>query len=298
MFSSVFSLYFNVADICPSSETLVCSNLDAIATARSFDDLGCDFSSLPFGSELSSVVTEFTSTLNAIEEDVGDFAADLRELQDLLDQANTYYPKHGVRIFWSAAGCTLALGAICMFLTGGMAYLELTKDATGKEQPLPRIFACTRSYFMVPLIFVLALVCWILSMVFITTGIGSSDMCYNTPDVPLLNLLETRKDKFDSLVYLFLRYYVSGCPMIDAPRGLEVAIQTIQSTAIPAIASLSDAMQAQGIANLEDTCGGGIGLSLAALGAIGNQLCIFSLTLVRYSRASWRISLLFSSSSY
>jgi hypothetical protein len=268
----------NFIGICPTAATSLCSNTN-IDDATSIEDLGCDFTNVPFGPELTDVVTHFVSTLRTIEADVGDLQSDLLETKDLLDEANKYFPEIGTKIFWSAVGCSLALGGVCMFLAGGAVYLEITKE-NGKDRPLPKLFATTRSYLMVPLVFLLVTVSCFLSVSFVFIGLGSSDLCYNTPDEAVLNLLETQDDNFHSIVYSFTRYSISGCPAGEAPPGLELAIQSIQESVIPAMAALSDTMQDQGVELLDDECGADVGALLAVLSAVGDRLCLLGRTMV------------------
>jgi hypothetical protein len=134
---------------------------------------------------------------------------------------------------------------------------------------------------LVPLLLLLASLSWILSMVFILMGIGSSDLCYNSPDIPVLNLLELLEDEFGSVMYFFLRYYVSACPAVDAPRELEQAVGAIQEQVLPVMGNLLDAIRAEGEENIEATCGSGVAPFLAIVGALGNQLCVLGLTMVR-----------------
>ena len=264
--------------ICPTAAASLCSNTD-IDFAVPIEYLGCDFTNVPFGQELSEVVEKYVSTLSTIEQDVGDVATDLVETQALLEKAHARYPEHGATIFWVAAGCSLGLGFICILLTGGIIYLETNKD-NGRERPLPTSFAYTRSYVMAPLMFFLLIVCWILSMSFIATGIGLSDLCYDTPDEPVLDLLETKKDDFDAIMYSFTRYYIAGCPEAAAPLGMELGIQSLQERVIPALVALSDKIQENGREVLEAQCGAGFGGILAIIDAVGDQLCLLGLSMV------------------
>ena len=245
----------------------------------SIDDLGCEFNDVPFGEELSEVVEKYVSTLRTIEQDVGDVASDLVETQTLLDKAHEYYSERGTKIFWATAGCSVALGVICILLTGGIVYLETNKE-NGKERPLPKSFAYTRSYVMAPLLSLLLIVCWILSMSFIAIGMGSSDLCYNTPDEPVLHLLETQKDDFEAIFHSFARYYIVGCPETEVPLGMEQAIQSLQEMVIPAVVALSDKIQEDGREVLEAQCGTGFGGLLAVLDAVEEQLCLLGLSMV------------------
>lgn len=269
-------------EICPNEIQQLCTNVND-ETATNADERGCDFSTLPYGEELAQLINVMDTTMiNALEE-LGDFEQDLLELQDLLDKADTYYPKHGTWVFWTSAGCSLALGLVSLLLTGGMIYIELGRgeQSNGAERQLPKAFAFCRSWMLVPIMLFLVVSSWILAMTFIWMGIGTADLCYNSPDVPMLNMLEVVKDEFNSPIYFFLRYYISGCPAADSPRGLEIAAAVLQETVLPAIGEVTDAIQAQGEEALEATCGTVVAPYLAILAALGNQLCLLGMTMVR-----------------
>jgi hypothetical protein len=274
--------YVPTLDICPDTVEQLCTNIND-ETATTADERGCDFSTVPYGTELASMVKIFDTTLTTVLEDIGGVEEDLVNLQDVLNQADLYFPKHGTWAFWTAAGCSLALGVVALLLTGGMVYIEMGQgqQANGRERKLPKVFSCCRSWLLIPLLFLLVSLSWILSMVFILMGIGSSDLCYNSPDIPVLNLLESIEDEFGSIIYPFLRYYVSACPAVDAPRELELAVQAIQEEVLPAMGNLLDAIRAQGELSIEETCGTGVAPFLAIVGALGNQLCVLGLTMVR-----------------
>ncbi len=249
-------------------------------TATTADERGCDFSTIPYGEELANMVDVLDTSLDGILEGFGNFEQDLKSLQSLLSDADLFYPKHGTWVFWTAAGCSLALGCIGVILTGGMIYLEMEQQSNGLERNLPSGFSYCRSWMLVPLFLLLAIISWSLSMSFIFLGIGSSDLCYNSPDIPILNLLETVEDDFDSLVFLFLRYYVSGCPSLQAPTSLETSVAVIQENVLPSFGTLVDAIQAQGDAALEETCGTPVAPLLAIIRALGNQICVLASSMV------------------
>lgn len=271
-----------INEICPNSAEQLCTNIEN-ETATTLDERGCDFSTVPYGNELATLFNVFDTTLRTVLDGAADIEEDLVTLQEILEKADLYYPKHGVWAFWTAVGCSLALGVVALVLSGGMVYIEMGQgqQANGRERKLPPKFAWCRSWLLVPLLLLLVCLSWIFSMTFIMMGIGSSDLCYNSPDVPVLNLLETIEDEFgsSSLMYFFLRYYVSGCPAVEAPRELELAIVGIKDAVLPVMGTLVDAIQAQGEENLAEICGTGVAPVLAIVEALGEQLCVLGLTM-------------------
>lgn len=275
---------FLFVDICPDSLEQLCTNIND-ETATTLDERGCDFSTLPFGDELFDMVNVFDTTLTTVLDNVGGefLEQDLVNLEDLLNQADLYYPKHGRWAFWTAVGTSLALGVVALMLTGGMVYIELGQgqQPNGRERKLPPALASCRSWFLIPLLLLLVCLSWLFSMSFILMGVGSSDLCYNSPDVPILNLLETIEWQFDSFMYFFLRYYVSGCPAASAPRELELAVQAIQEMVLPVMGTLIDALQAEGQQSIiQESCGAEVAPFVAIIEALGIQLCGLSLSMV------------------
>lgn len=270
---------FCIVDICPNTIDQLCTNIND-ESATTADERGCDFSTIPYGEELANMVQVLDTTFSGVLDGLEDFAADLTSLQSLLSEAYLYYPKHGAWVFWTAAGCSLALGCVGLFLTGGMVYLEMEQQPNGMERNLPKSFSFCRSWFMVPLFLLLAIISWAMSMSFIFLGTGSSDLCYNSPDVPVLNMLEEVEDDFNSMILLFLRYYVAGCPAIQAPTELEASVVAIQTTVLPSLGNLIDAVRTQGEEMLEETCGVAVTPLLAIVSTMGNQICALGLSIV------------------
>lgn len=256
-------------ELCPNIADELCTNVDSSAQQ-------CNFTQVPYGDELEALFQFFNNgTLDSILDGLGDLEGDLYEWESLLDKANLFYPKHATWVFWTAAGTCLLLGLIAMVMVGAMFYLERNGD-------FPDRFRWLRSWFVVPLMILLVSVSWILAMAFILLGLGSSDFCYNSPDEPVLNLLESVQAEFSSVLYPFLRYYVSGCPAVEAPRSIEGAVVYVQDFVLPALGNLANAIQSQEDGNMDELCGTDSTSFLAILSALGVQLCILAHSLVSY----------------
>jgi hypothetical protein len=266
-------LFFFTTEMCPGVAPSLCTNVTS-------EDRVCDFSQVPVYEELINLLQIFDGTLDLIFGELEALESDLYELLDLLDTADKYYPKHFSWAFWVAAGASLGLGALCLFL-----FLVIVRLSTQppKDEALPPVVKFVRSWMVVPLFLLLTCVGWLFSMVFIVASTGTADFCYNSPDGPILNLLAQVGDDFDSIAYAFLIFYVKGCPLTEAPVELDQRIIILAKNVIPAIQGLASAIQRQGEANLEQVCGTNFAPFLAIVGALDNQLCILTQTLVRFS---------------
>jgi hypothetical protein len=185
-----------------------------------------------------------------------------------------------------AAGSSLGLATLCLFILLGILLVS-PKQQQNDEERLPNGFKWIRSWVIVPLFLLLTVVGWLFSMIFIVASIGSADMCIDSPDGPVLSILSQLQDEFVSVVYYFLVYYVQGCPAADAPVELDQRINFFAKLVFPALQDLSAAVTRtinSGGAqqdNWEAICGTNFTPFLAILGALDNQLCMMTGTLVR-----------------
>lgn len=247
----------------------LCSGIDN-EDATTIEDLGCNFTDVPYSPQLTDVISGMVSTVGSIGGDIGNVPSDLRETKRLLNRARELYPETGVKLFWGAAGCSISLGFLCLLSAVLMTHLE-TSRKHGEEQPLPTWVICMRSYIIVPCMVLLVTATWILTCTFIFMGLATSDLCYDAPDEPVLNLLENKEGNFDSLVYDFERYYISGCREEDAPLGMEQVIQSLQEVVIPALVTFGNSVQEQN--DLEAQCGTEPDVIVPGLDAMGDELC-------------------------
>jgi hypothetical protein len=258
-------------EICPAVAPSLCTNVTS-------EDRVCDFSEVPVYEELVTLFKFFDGTLDLIFGELEALESDLYELLELLDTADKYYPKHFAWAFWVAAGASLGLGALCLFLL--LAIVRLSTQPP-KDEALPPVVKFVRSWMVVPLFLLLTCIGWLFSMVFIVASTGTADFCFNSPDGPVLNILAQVGDNFDSIVFDFLIFYVKGCPLAEAPVELDQRIVILAKNVIPSIQGLASAIRREGEANLEQVCGSNLAPFLAIVGALDNQLCILTQTLVR-----------------
>jgi hypothetical protein len=61
---------------------------------------------------------------------------------------------------------------------------------------------------IVPLFILLTVIGFLFSIIFITGSISTADFCYNSPDGPVLSILEVLRSNFRSFVIFFLEFYI------------------------------------------------------------------------------------------
>ena len=255
---------FLSSEICPNAGPTLCTNI------TSNESRSCDFSEVPFGTELTNLFAFLDGTLDLLFSELNVLTQDLKNLQQLLAKADDYYPQQATWAFWVAAGAALGMAAICLFYLIGIVLLARSED----KEALPAIFKSIRSWLFVPLFFLLTIVVWLFSMIFITMSIGTADMCINSPDGPVVSILRQLEDEFASVVYFFLVFYVKGCPVNELPLELEQRLQILSSYVFPAMENLISAIgEQQGPNDFNADCGTNLAPFLVIANAMSNQLC-------------------------
>lgn len=95
---------------------------------------------------------------------------------------------------------------------------------------------------------------WIFATLFLVFSLAGSDFCFK-PDQMVTTLLNNNKDMFNSMVFSFAIYYVSGCEVV--PSGMD-NIQRLVDTAktlSDAASNLADKIASQSIDELATGCG-------------------------------------------
>jgi TM2 domain-containing membrane protein YozV len=167
--------------------------------------------------QLTKVFDYFDGTFSlVIEEMVESMQQDLRTLQELLSQAERYYPTTLNWSFWVSVGCNMALALVCVLIF--MAVMRLYFG-----YPVQQWLKTTRSFVLIPIFLFLIVMGWVFSTVFIAASIGMADVCIDSPDKVMLAVLRRIRDDFrpNSVVYDFLQYYVRGCPVSSAPQDID-----------------------------------------------------------------------------
>jgi hypothetical protein len=239
----------------------LCPNIAPPCTNVTSPDRVCDFSETPFEEELTTLFQLLDGTFDLLVDGqaMDTLESDLVELLGMLDKANDYYPKHFAWAFWVAAGSSLTLATLCLFIMTGVLLVSTKQHPNDDDERLPNGFKWIRSWLVVPLFLFLTVVGWIFSMIVIIASIGSADLCIDSPDGPVLSILSQLQDEFVSVVYSYLVYYVQGCPAAEAPVELDQRIQILDNVFFPALQGLGSAITTSissgGQDNWEAICG-------------------------------------------
>ena len=278
------------------------------------------------GEWFDGFTSTFASTTNFVLASLDDIKSDLSLLVEYLEQANNYYPKHFSWAYWVAAGASIGLAVVCLYLLAIVIRLlcctetemttEEAKDdksvdpaaTTNNNGVLPVPIKGLRSWLVLPTFIVFALISWMFSMIFITGSIGTSDFCVNSPDGPMMSILNNNmKPNFSSetsLVASFLSYYIQGCPSI-APFGgageddnseigivssftvdagifeLEQRVGILSRSILPAMRSLEQVLDSEQAQNeMQSVCDINLLPFLAITRSLQSQFCSLTQTLV------------------
>jgi hypothetical protein len=266
------------------------------ANVTSDADRQCDFSQLPIGGALVDLFRFFNDLSGTLFKALDDMEDDLLEVISLMDQAQNYYPKHFAWAFWVAAGSSIGLAVMCLYLLAvvvRLLWFTQTEMSSETASILPLPVKGIRSWLVLPLLILLTMLSWLFSMVFVAGSIGTSDMCVNSPDGPMLTILDNIQESLDSsLVPLFLAYYVRGCPSpLMAENGADPAIfeldrrvGVLSRSVLPAIEGLVNGISnTQTSLEMEAICGAESNYLvpfLAITKTLQAQFCVLTETLV------------------
>lgn len=95
---------------------------------------------------------------------------------------------------------------------------------------------------------------WIFATLFLVFSLAGSDFCFK-PDQMVTTVLNNNKDMFNSMVFSFAIYYVSGCEVV--PSGMDDIQQLVDTakTLYAAASNLADKVASQSIDELATGCG-------------------------------------------
>ena len=178
---------------CPKVNEALCEDI--------LSDTNCNFTGIPFESEIEKVVEYFGGIRTLIFEDVEKFRDDLVTMSDAADEMDEKVQTFNWA-FWIAASFSLALAVLCLLVMIGVILAWVHK--------LPRVFYCFRMIVIVPSFIFLVLISWIFSMVFVIGSMAVADMCINSPDTNMLLLIDKLRSKISSIISEFLVFYISG----------------------------------------------------------------------------------------
>ena len=179
---------------CPEIRESLCINITSAEPV-------CDFSGIPYGEEVASLINFFDGTIDLVFGKLDDVRSDLLQLQEVMDDLSNN-SKQFNWAFYVASGFSIALCVLTILIMVGVLL-------AWRRQLTPR-YICVRSYLVVPLFIFLVILGWIFSMIFVVASLATSDLCVDSPDDKIVGMLQELKGDFDSVVYDFLVYYIKG----------------------------------------------------------------------------------------
>lgn len=177
------------------------------------------------------------------EEQIRLFNDDLRQLIEVTEEVENKYVEPAAIFF----GISIALSVIVNVLVLAMLVVVYF-SSKGVEN------ICTRvvTYALLWPIFIFFLVLfWVFALLFLVTSLAGSDFCVK-PDAVVSSLLYQYQDRFSSLIFGFLMYWISGCnvdyqPDINALGPIQDFVETVHD--------LSETILNLSPQSLESQCG-------------------------------------------
>lgn len=113
---------------------------------------------------------------------------------------------------------------------------------------------CVTCALIWPIFVLLLALSWIFATVFLVFSLAGSDFCY-TPDEIVLAFLNQYKDKFDSVIFAILIFYVSGCAVVPQAMDDIAKLITMVETMLAHANDLADKIASESVDDLAAGCG-------------------------------------------
>lgn len=195
-------------------------------------------------SHVKEIEAEVESVNSIIEENVGSLVKDLRQVITIADEVDKKLEAANIFFY-----ITITISVIVIVLI--LAMLVMTYfSAKGVEN------CCTKllTYGLLWPVFIFFLILfWIFALLFLVTSLAGSDFCVK-PDQIVEGLLRQYQDQFQSVIFQFAIYYISGCqvlPKTDQIDSMSAEIGEVVDT----VHDLSEFVMSQSLNGLESQCG-------------------------------------------
>lgn len=211
------------------------------------NDLFCDGDG-PFAdtirSHVKEVEDEITSVNSAVDETTGLFLNDLREAITITEEVEQKLEAANIFFY-----ITITISIIVNVMI--LAMLVMTYfSAKGVEN------CCTKllTYGLLWPFFIFFLILfWIFALLFLVTSLAGSDFCVK-PDQIVEGILREYQDQFQSVIFQFAIYYISGCQVLPKTDQIDSVTAEI-SDVVNKVHDLSVFVMNQSLPNLESQCG-------------------------------------------
>lgn len=208
----------------------------------------CDGGAGPYAQEIQNGLAEFASEVeelsSMIDDNIGAFGNDLRELVTITEDVNDKL--YSAEIFFGIAVAITVMINVLILAMLGQTYFS----AKGVSN------CCTKfitNAILWPVFSFFLVLAWIFATLFLVTSLAGSDFCVK-PDVVVEGILRKHQDKFSSAIFQFIIYYISGCKVKPANSEVEAIADQI-GLAVGTVHDVSEAMMGMSIPTLQGECG-------------------------------------------
>mmetsp|Transcript_24741 Transcript_24741/g.45497 ORF Transcript_24741/g.45497 Transcript_24741/m.45497 type:complete len:575 (+) Transcript_24741:159-1883(+) len=209
-------------------------------------------------------VAEFTSDIedlsSMIDDNIAAFGNDLRHFVALTEEVDDKL-KYAAIFFYIAVSISVLIIVLIV------AMLVVTYfSAKGVSNCCTKF---TTNAILWPVFIFFLVLAWIFALLFLVTSLAGSDFCVK-PDQIVEGVLRQYEDQFNSVIFEYIMYYISGCKIKPAGESQIEAISTQIGDTLDTVHDFSEIIGAMSLGTLETECG--LGLSAATALEGGSEL--------------------------
>jgi hypothetical protein len=193
------------------------------------------------------LVTQVDELKVLIEDNLANFGDDLRQLIKITEDVDSSLDSADIFFYILIAISCCIIGIILAMLVG------VFFSAKGVSNCFTR---CITNVILWPTFTFLLVLSWVFATLFLTTSIAGADFCI-TPDVYVTALLNKNKDKFDSAIFAFIIFYVSGCTVRPLAEDQVMEVLSQVAAIVNTTHNFSELVGNMSVAALAQICGVG-----------------------------------------
>jgi hypothetical protein len=219
----ISDLLSKVNNFCPKVTDAICKNITNSQT--------CNFTGIPVSNTFADAFENLIDSGGAIVTNpLFDARSDLLDLNVELGQvASTISTFNWAFIVAGLFSAFLLILNLC--ISYGIIAAWRRERMSQESKCIARLLNVVRHWLLVPIFVFLVVMSWIFSMIFVVGSVTSADLCYNSPDDAVADVLQKDVLPIDSTIRKFLLFYVKGCPADGAPKDLTQRVSDITAAA-------------------------------------------------------------------
>jgi hypothetical protein len=220
---NISDLISKVNNFCPKVTDAICKNITNSQT--------CNFTDIPVSNTFANAFENLIDSGGAIVTNpLFDARSDLLDLNVELGQvASTISTFNWAFIIAGLFSAFLLILNLC--ISYGIIAAWRRERMSQESKCIARLLNVVRHWLLVPIFVFLVVMSWIFSMIFVVGSVTSADLCYNSPDDAVADVLQKDVLPIDSTIRKFLLFYVKGCPADGAPKDLTQRVSDITAAA-------------------------------------------------------------------